>query len=95
MAKGHHEILSLYCLTAGKTAISPIPPGVAMARRDTQPERSVPVEEKKIPFTYTHKKSLQRRGLDPKDYVFVKETYGALYVRNVHTGVVKIINKCN
>ena len=53
------------------------------------------MDEKKTPFTYTHKKSLQRRGLDPKDYVFVKETYCALCVRNIHTGVVKIINKCN
>lgn len=53
------------------------------------------MEEKKTPFTYTHKKSLQRRGLDPKDYVFVKETYGALYIRNIHTGVIKIINKKN
>ena len=53
------------------------------------------MEEKKIPFTSTHKTSLRRRGLDPKDYVFVKETYGALYVRNIHTGIVKIINKCN
>ena len=51
--------------------------------------------EKKIPFTTTHKKSLQRRGLDPKDYVFVKETYAALYIRNIHTGIVKIINKHN
>ena len=53
------------------------------------------MEEKKTPFTYTHKKSLRRRGLDPKDYVFVKETYGALYIRNIHTGVIKIINKKN
>lgn len=51
--------------------------------------------EEKILFTTTHKTSLRRRGLDPKDYVFVKETYCALYVRNIHTGVVKIINKCN
>ena len=53
------------------------------------------MEEKKTPFTYTHKKFLQRRGLDPKDYVFVKETYGALYIRNIHAGVIKIINKKN
>ena len=51
--------------------------------------------DKKIPFTNSHKTSLRRRGMDPKDYVFVKETCCALYVRNIHTGVVKIINKCN
>lgn len=47
------------------------------------------------PFTNTHRDTLRRRGLKPQDYVFVKETYGALYVRNIHTGVVKIINKKN
>ena len=51
--------------------------------------------EKKKTLTNNHKVSLRRRGLDPKDYVFVKETYGALYVRNIHTGAIKIINKCN
>lgn len=51
--------------------------------------------EKKSTFTNTHKISLRRRGLDPKDYVFVKETYCALYIRNIHTGIVKIINKHN
>ena len=57
----------------------------------TRKERAL--EEKKIPFTNSHRKSLERRGLKPKDYVFVKETYCALYVRNIHTGVVKIIYK--
>ena len=51
--------------------------------------------DKKIPFTNSHKTSLRRRGMDPKDYAFVKETYGALYIRNIHTGVIKIINKKN
>ena len=46
-------------------------------------------------FTNTHKITLRRRGLDPKDYVLVKETYGTLWIRNIHTNVVKIINKCN
>lgn len=46
-------------------------------------------------LTYSHKKSLRRRGMDPNDYVFVKETYASLYVRNIHTGVVKIIIKEN
>ena len=41
------------------------------------------------------KMMLRRRGLDPKDYVLVKSTYGSLYVKNIHTGVVKIIYKKN
>lgn len=38
---------------------------------------------------------LRRRGLDPKQYSFVKETYGSLYVRNINDGQIKIINKKN
>lgn len=51
--------------------------------------------EKIIPFTNTHKTMLRRRGLDPKNFVFVKETYGTLYVRDIRTGIVKILNKHN
>ena len=50
-------------------------------------------EEKKL--TYNHEVMLRRRGLDPKDYAFVKETYVTLFVRNIHTGQIKIINKQN
>lgn len=46
-------------------------------------------------FLHRHKTILQRRGLDPKDYVFVKETYVTLFVRNIHNGQIKIINKQN
>ena len=53
------------------------------------------MEEEKIKFTSNQKAMLRRRGLDPKDYVFVKETFGALYVRNIHTGLLKILNKNN
>lgn len=41
------------------------------------------------------RKMLKRRGLNPDDYVIVKNTYGSLYVKNIHTGTVKIINKKN
>lgn len=51
--------------------------------------------ENKTTFTNGQTIILRRRGLDPKDYIFVKSTYGALYVKNIHTGVVKIINKQN
>ena len=50
-------------------------------------------ETKKL--TYDQKRILRIRGLDPKDYVFVKETYVTLFVRNIHTGQIKIINKQN
>jgi hypothetical protein len=68
-----------------------------MARVGATPktERAVAMDQKDKSFTYNQKLVLRRRALDPKDYIFVKETYSALYVRNVHTGIVKIINKCN
>jgi hypothetical protein len=50
-------------------------------------------EAKKL--TYNQRHMLVVRGLDPKDYVFVKETYVTLFVRNIHTGQIKIINKQN
>lgn len=51
--------------------------------------------EKKTPFTSTHRKMLHVRGLDPRNYELVKETYGSLYIRDKATGVVKILNKKN
>lgn len=51
--------------------------------------------EKKTSFTNTHRKMLHVRGLDPRNYELVKETYGSLYIRHKATGVIKIINKCN
>ena len=38
---------------------------------------------------------LRNRGLDPKDYVVVKALYGSLWVKNIHTGSVKILDKKN
>ena len=38
---------------------------------------------------------LRNRGLDPKDYVVVKTLYGSLWVKNIHTGSVKILDKKN
>lgn len=52
------------------------------------------MSEKKS-FTSTHRKMLQVRNLDPRNYEFVKETYGSLYVRDKRTGTIKIINKKN
>lgn len=47
------------------------------------------------PLDIRQKELLRRRGLNPKDYVLVKALYGAIWVRNIHTGTVKIINKQN
>jgi hypothetical protein len=69
------------------------PAGSFAARRGNLTEGSCAMADKK--FTDSHKKSMRCRGLDPKDYVFVKETYVSLYIRNIHTGVVKIIYKHN
>lgn len=49
--------------------------------------------EKKM--TSNHKNMLRRRGLNPEDYVVAKETYSTLYLRNIHTGKIKPIVKCN
>lgn len=53
------------------------------------------MDEKKMKFTSNQKAMLRRRGLDPKDYEPIKETYGALYIKNIHTGVTKVLNKNN
>lgn len=46
-------------------------------------------------FDSNDKAVLRRRGLNPDDYEFVKETYCALYIRNKLTGIIKILNKSN
>ena len=51
------------------------------------------MEEKKL--TSNHKTILRRRGMNPDHYVVVKELYGSLWVKNIHTGNVKVINKHN
>ena len=38
---------------------------------------------------------LRRRGLNPEDCVVVKDLYSSLWVKNIHTGKVKILNKSN
>jgi hypothetical protein len=38
---------------------------------------------------------LKRRGLNPADFVVVRVMYGAVWFRNIHTGMIKIVNKRN
>lgn len=37
---------------------------------------------------------IKRRCLNPGDYMVLKDTYTSLYLKNIHTGAVKIITKC-
>ena len=50
---------------------------------------------KPIPLTYNQKTMLRRRGLDPENYVIVKNTYSSLYLRDRRDGSLKIIFKQN
>lgn len=36
---------------------------------------------------------LRRRGLDPKNYLLIKNTYTSLYLKDLRSGLVKIILK--
>lgn len=38
---------------------------------------------------------LQRRGLDPKNFKVIRETYVSLYLRDLRNGRIKIIMKQN
>ena len=51
------------------------------------------MEEKKL--SYNQKLILKRRGMNPDHYVLVKDLYGALWVKNIHTGKIKVIDRKN
>lgn len=53
------------------------------------------MQQKKTSFTTHQQTMLRRRGLNPNDWELVKSTYGSLYIQNIHTGRIKIINKQN
>ena len=38
---------------------------------------------------------IKRRGLNPDHYVVIKDLYSALWIKNIFTGSVKILNKYN
>ena len=46
-------------------------------------------------LTYNQGRLLKKRGMDPNDYVVVRALYGSIWVRNIHTGRIKIIDKQN
>ena len=64
---------------------------VTTRRKNTRPEE--PMEEKKPHGN--QRTMLRRRGLNPEDCVVVKDLYSSLWVKNIHTGKVKILNKSN
>ena len=51
------------------------------------------MEVKKL--TSNQKTMLKRRGMNPEDFVLVKDLYSSLWIKNIHTGQVKILNKHN
>ena len=66
-----------------------------MAPGKHQKQEVYPVQQKKTSFTAHQQTMLRRRGLNPNDWELVKNTYVSLYIRNIHTGRIKIINKQN
>ena len=54
--------------------------------------------ERKIQYkqlTHNQKTMLQRRGMDPRNFVVIKDTYTSLYLRDVRDGTVRILFKFN
>jgi hypothetical protein len=41
-----------------------------------------------------HKDMLRKRGRDPKNYVFLKDTYTSVYFRDIRTGKILPVLKC-
>jgi hypothetical protein len=64
---------------------------VTTRRKTTRPEDSMEVKK----LTSNQKTMLKRRGMNPEDFVVVKDLYSSLWIKNIHTGQVKILNKHN
>ena len=43
--------------------------------------------------TTNQRTMIRKRGMNPNDYVVVKNTYTSLYIKNIHTGVIKILER--
>lgn len=43
--------------------------------------------------TYGQGLLLRRRGLDPKDYVVIRALNSSVWFKNIHAGVIKIVDK--
>ena len=81
----------IICLAAGKDRPVPVSAWTGNSKRK-DPLR---MDEKGKPPNSNQATMLRRRGLDPKDFVVVKDTYVSLYVRDLRNGRIKIINKNN
>jgi hypothetical protein len=64
---------------------------VTTRRKTTRPEDEMEVKK----LTSNQKTMLKRRGMNPEDFVLVKDLYSSLWIKNIHTGQVKILNKHN
>ena len=64
---------------------------VTTRRKNTRPEESM---EDKKPHG-NQRTMIRRRGMNPDHYVVVKDLYSALWIKNIYTGSVKILNKHN
>ena len=47
------------------------------------------------PPNRNQKDMIKRRGLDPEDYLVLKDTFASLYLKDLRNGRVKIIYKQN
>ena len=47
------------------------------------------------PLDDNQKKMLRKRGLDPKNYLVLRNTYAALWLRDIRDGSMKILDKKN
>jgi hypothetical protein len=81
----------------GKDRKQPSPSGLSHGPEGYTNKRRCRMGRPKKPgtMTSTHREILRRRGMDPKNFVVVKETYGSLYVRDIRIGKIKIIEKQN
>ena len=46
-------------------------------------------------LTYRQRELLRRRGLNPDNYMVVRQLYGSLFLKDIRTGKIKILNKNN
>lgn len=53
------------------------------------------MEEKNTKPTANQQAMIRRRGMDPKNYVVLKETYSSLWLKDLRLNKVKILYKRN
>jgi hypothetical protein len=69
-----------------------------MSRAGPSKKKGAVMSERKVkllPLQHRHRAMLQRRGVDPKNYALIKETYSSVYLRDLRDGSLKILYKFN